>query len=116
MMPGMDGLELCRKIREDDRTSHIPFIMLTARADKESRISGFDTGADDYIIKPFEQDVMIARMNNLLRERKIQREKFARQWAISGSTTDIPSSDERFIETINNILEKNYHKHDFTTG
>lgn len=116
MMPGMDGLELCRKIREDDRTSHIPFIMLTARADKESRISGFDTGADDYIIKPFEQDVMIARMNNLLRERKIQREKFARQWAISGSATDIPTSDERFIETINNILEKNYHKYDFTTG
>ena len=58
---------------------------------------------------------MIARMNNLLKERKMQREKFARHWAISGTGSEIHASDNKFIRTINSILEKNYHRHDFTT-
>jgi signal transduction histidine kinase/AraC-like DNA-binding protein len=115
LMPEMDGIEFCRKIREDDRTSHIPFILLTARADKESRIIGFDTGADDYIIKPFEQEVMISRMNNLLKERTIQREKFTHQWAKTSIEISSTITDDKFILTINSLLGNNYNRHDFGT-
>jgi signal transduction histidine kinase/DNA-binding response OmpR family regulator len=115
MMPVMDGIEFCRKIREDGRTSHIPVILLTARADKDSRITGFDTGADDYVIKPFEQEVMISRMNNLLKERKMLREKFAHQWIETGTTSHVNDTDKKFLQTINELLEKNYTNHNFTT-
>jgi signal transduction histidine kinase/DNA-binding NarL/FixJ family response regulator len=115
MMPGMDGIEFCSKIREDDRTSHIPVILLTARADKESRISGFNIGADDYIIKPFEQEVMISRMHNLLKERKILREKFAQQWAETGTMIHAGTTGDKFIQIINEILEGNYSNHNFST-
>lgn len=108
MMPGMDGYELCRKIRGDDRTSHIPIIMLTAKAGKENLLTGYGCGVDDYLAKPFDHEILQARINNLLNERKLLREKFTRKW-IDGSFENIPkSSDEKFIKKLNDILEKNY--------
>ncbi len=67
MLPGMDGLEVCRALRGDPATASIPIIMLTARADETDRIVGLELGADDYIAKPFSPNELIARMRALLR-------------------------------------------------
>jgi CheY-like chemotaxis protein len=113
MMPGMDGYELCRKIREDERTRHIPIIMLTAKAGKENFLSGYECGVDDYVIKPFDRELMLARIHNLLRERRLLREKFSKSWAGAGKELPPDTLDEKFIKKINEILEKNYTNPDF---
>lgn len=67
MLPGVDGLEICRKVREASHTQAIPIIMLTARAEESERIAGLETGADDYIAKPFSPNELVARVRALLR-------------------------------------------------
>jgi signal transduction histidine kinase/DNA-binding response OmpR family regulator/ligand-binding sensor domain-containing protein len=70
MMPEMDGYGLCKQIRNDELISHIPIVLLTAKTDAESKVRGYEYGADDYVSKPFEQSVLIARINNLIDSRK----------------------------------------------
>jgi len=67
MMPGADGVEVCRRLRREDRTSHVPVIMLTARAAEEERVQGLDAGADDYVTKPFSVKELLARVRARLR-------------------------------------------------
>jgi len=69
MMPGMDGLEICRRIREDARTARIPILMLTAKASEPDRVVGLEIGADDYVTKPFSPRELVARVKALLRRR-----------------------------------------------
>ena len=77
MMPGMNGNEFCHNLKSDLNTSHIPVLMLTALSSVESLLEGYETGADDYIVKPFDERVLLARIRNLLDSRAILREKFA---------------------------------------
>ncbi len=67
MMPQMDGFEVCRQLRNDTRTSHLPILMLTSRSATQDKVTGFESGADDYVTKPFELDELLARMRSLLR-------------------------------------------------
>jgi two-component system phosphate regulon response regulator PhoB len=67
MLPGMSGLDLCRRVRQDPAYSHIPIIMLTAKGEEDHRIRGLETGADDYLAKPFSPRELVVRVNNLLR-------------------------------------------------
>jgi two-component system alkaline phosphatase synthesis response regulator PhoP len=67
MLPGLSGLEICRALRADDKTSALPIIMLTARGEESERILGLDVGADDYIVKPFSPSELMARVRALLR-------------------------------------------------
>lgn len=85
VMPGMDGLELCRRIRADDDLASTPIVLLTARGGDESRIRGYDTGADDYLTKPFLRAELRARVANLLRRRRTMRERLARSSSSSRS-------------------------------
>ncbi|MEX2559052.1 MAG: ATP-binding protein [Pirellulales bacterium] len=74
MMPVMDGYEFCRRIKDDPATAHIPFVMLTAKADKAMKIEGLDSGADDYLVKPFDTDELRARARSLVKLRRLHRE------------------------------------------
>ncbi|HRQ51862.1 MAG TPA: ATP-binding protein, partial [Agriterribacter sp.] len=79
MMPGMNGLELCHKIKNDTRTSHIPVILLTARSAEEQKLEGFETGANDYITKPFSFEMLQSRIRGLLAHREALRRLFQKQ-------------------------------------
>ncbi len=72
MLPGMSGIELAKRIRADSRTSSVPIIMLTARGEEQDKIAGLDTGADDYVTKPFSPRELVARIKALLRRRAPQ--------------------------------------------
>ncbi len=74
MMPGMDGLEVCRRLRQDSRTARVPIIMLTAKATEADRIVGLEIGADDYVVKPFSPRELVARVKAILRRTATQAE------------------------------------------
>jgi signal transduction histidine kinase/ligand-binding sensor domain-containing protein/DNA-binding response OmpR family regulator len=114
MMPEMDGVELCGKIRGDRVTSHIPVIMLTARADKESRLKGLGTGADDYLIKPFDADELRARVANLIRQRRMLREKYQLEFVKSDPfTIKIPDLQDDFMARVLESIQKHLGEHEF---
>lgn len=107
MMPQMDGFELCRKLKEDFRTSHIPIILLTAKADIPSRIEGLETGADAYIVKPFNQRELLVRMQKLLELRRKLFQRYATEKSPEISSDPVLQKEDRFIQKINEIIEKN---------
>jgi signal transduction histidine kinase/DNA-binding response OmpR family regulator len=113
MMPEMDGFEFCRRIKTDERTSHIPIILLTARASKESKLEGLDFGADDYLVKPFDADELIVRVRNLIDQRQKLRERFGREITVKPQDITITSIDEKFLQRAINIVEENISNSDF---
>lgn len=104
MMPKMDGFELCKKIKTDERTSHIPVILLTAKAAKEDKLEGFETGADDYIMKPFETDELRARIKNLIEQRKRLHEHFKKNGVLDFGQSYITSVDKKFLQKVLDII------------
>jgi signal transduction histidine kinase/DNA-binding response OmpR family regulator len=115
MMPTMDGFRLCERLKTDERTSHIPVILLTAKASQESRFEGLETGADDYITKPFDAKELQIRVRNLIEQREKLREKFRREGTFSLKEITITSADERFINRAMAILEAHISDQAFTT-
>jgi signal transduction histidine kinase/ligand-binding sensor domain-containing protein/DNA-binding response OmpR family regulator len=107
MMPGMDGFEFCNKIKSSEKTSHIPIIMLTARAAQEDKISGLDAGADDYLAKPFNTKELLARAKNLIENRRLLREKFSDNTLIKPSEISVSSRDQVFMEKLLKVVEAN---------
>jgi ligand-binding sensor domain-containing protein/signal transduction histidine kinase/DNA-binding response OmpR family regulator len=115
MMPGMDGNELCRKIKRDEKTSHIPVIMITALSSKEHTLEGLSNGADDFISKPFDLNVLQSKIENILSLRKAIREKYSGRMVISPTNVSISSPDEKFIKKAIEIVEKNIEDSDLDT-
>jgi signal transduction histidine kinase/DNA-binding response OmpR family regulator/ligand-binding sensor domain-containing protein len=115
MMPVMDGIDLSKKIKKDERTSHIPVILLTARASEEHKIEGFQTGIDDYITKPFSMDILKVRIHNLLESRKKLRDKFSHNIMFGNQeiSNDMNPIDVQFINRVIQIIEENITNFDF---
>ena len=104
MMPLMDGLEMCALLKKDERTNHIPIILLTARSTVENNIEGLNTGADDYICKPFHAKVLELKIKNLItRQKELQKKYSERIFSFSDEKT--PSPEEKFLENIKIIIE-----------
>ena len=117
MMPDMDGVQLCRAIKRNLRTSHIPVILLSAKADIADRLDGLKVGADDYIPKPFQMDELLAKMRNLMRTR----ESIIRHYTQNASADIEPSKvaqnplDEEFLNKASRIMNEHLDDSQFTT-
>jgi signal transduction histidine kinase/ligand-binding sensor domain-containing protein/DNA-binding response OmpR family regulator len=107
MMPKMDGFKLCEKLKTDERTSHIPVILLTAKAAKQDKIEGYETGADDYIMKPFEPDELKARIKNLIEQRKRLHQHFQKKGIFEIEQSKITSVDKKFLQKLILTINKN---------
>lgn len=107
MMPKMDGYEFCRSMKEDMRTSHIPIILLTAKSSEENKYSGIEAGADDYISKPFNIDMLKLKISKILEKQKKLHSSFKKKIDISPSEIEITPLDEKFVKKAVSIVEKN---------
>lgn len=108
MMPRMDGVEFCKAIRNNQITSHIPFILLTAKTDTNSKIEGMDCGADAYIEKPFSMQYLEACIKNLLDLRKLLHQKFSQMPMVPLNSIANNSMDDKFLTRMNKIIEENF--------
>jgi transcriptional regulator GlxA family with amidase domain len=106
-MPLMNGIDLCRKIKADARTQQIPVILLTALTGEEEQLRGLETGASDYITKPFSFEVMVSRIKNILAQQASLKKTFARKVEAVPTETAIQSNDQRFVQQALEIVEKN---------
>jgi AraC-like DNA-binding protein len=107
MMPVMDGNKMCELIRKDEKTSHIPVILLTAKAGEEDKIEGLETGADDYILKPFDPIELLVRIKNLIIQRNNLRQKYLRQAELHPTEVAVNSIDKLFLEKAIKFVEDN---------
>lgn len=103
----MSGTEMCLKIKNDFNICHIPVVLLTALSSAEQNIEGLQRGADDYVCKPFNARVLLARCNNLLRNRIILQKKFNQQKDFDTHSLASNPVDQKFLNTVNTIIEKN---------
>jgi len=113
MMPGVDGYELCRSVKSDVSTCHIPVILLTARASEESIVEGLETGADDYVTKPFNTRVLRARISNLIELRRQLQLSLNREMVLQPARMTVSAMDREFLNDLQAVLEKNLSDPDF---
>lgn len=108
MMPGIDGLELCSLIKNNLQTGHIPVILLTARTMVMHVKEGFLSGADDYVVKPFNIDVLLVRIYNLLAQREKLKSVYSKNFSLQsmGIEVETTSADEKFMQKLFKIIEK----------
>lgn len=112
MMPRMDGAEFCRRVRQNQLTSHIPFVMLTAKTDDDSKVTGMDVGADTYIEKPFSVQYLEACIRNMLQIRRNLMEKFSTQPLEPVTKIAQNPTDNKFLVKMNEIIEENFSNSD----
>ena len=113
-MPCMDGIELCRHLKSDLATSHIPVVLLTARSALMYKIDGLETGADDYVTKPFSMQLLTLRIKNLIQIRENLREKFGKSFDFSPSAVTVNSLDEDFLQRLLEAVEKHIDESEFS--
>jgi len=106
MMPKRDGYELCRTLKLDEKTSHIPIILLTAKAASENKIEGLDRGADDYLVKPFDPNELLARVRNLIEIRRRLRERFNVARPLKPGEIAVTSIDDTFLAKVMSAVEQ----------
>jgi len=113
MMPVMDGLEFCKKIKNNFSTSHIPVLLLTAKSSTPVRIEGYKVGADGYIAKPFDADLLIARIENIMELRHRLHNDFSNNMDVKKLEMEERSPDKLFLENLMNVLKNNYQETSF---
>ena len=113
MMPEMDGFEFTHNVKSDVEFSHIPVILLTAKVMAQSKVQGYELGADAYLEKPFSVEVLLARIENLLQSREKLRESFLKNPFIGAATVALNKSDEAFIRKLNEVIQESLSESDF---
>ncbi|MDN5287174.1 MAG: ATP-binding region ATPase domain protein [Mucilaginibacter sp.] len=114
MMPELDGLHFCKRVKQNIQTCHIPVVLLTARADTSQQIKGFEMGADDYVTKPFSMSLLEAKIQNILRSRKRLREYYSTSKEIIPENIAFNTLDEEFLRQAIAIVEANLSVSDFS--
>ena len=113
MMPELDGNEFCKLLRQDERTSHIPVIMLTAKVALEQQLEGLESGADLYLTKPYNIQLLKSYISNLLKSKDALRQRYSQKIFLEPSMVEIGTVDKKFMEKLMNIIETNLHDPDF---
>jgi AraC-like DNA-binding protein len=114
MMPEMDGIELCRLVKTNAETSHIPIILLTARMSQDVKQEGYETGADDYITKPFSFEILESRIHNLISQRERIKKTFQKHFKIEPGEIGITSLDEKLMNKALATVEQNMSDSEFS--
>jgi len=114
MMPGMDGIELCRRVKSDRTICHIPMILLTARTSEQQQLEGLETGADDYVTKPFNFQILEAKISNIINLRRNSRHVFKTKIDIEPRDIAVTSLDEQFMRKALELVEKNMSVTDYS--
>ena len=114
MMPNMDGYELCKRLKSNKKTNHIPVVLLTAKASHENKMEGLETGADDYLIKPFEEDELKVRIKNLIAIREQLQQKYHQEVWLKPKEIKVDSVHQKFLEKIKEVIEGNIDNSQFS--
>lgn len=114
MMPVMKGPELCEKIRSDSRTKHIPFILLTGKKEEEKALFALKVGVSDYITKPFNFDLLLTRIQNLISQRRAFQQAYSKKINVSASKVQIECPDDKFIRKALELIDDNLNNSDFS--
>ena len=112
-MPVMTGIELCNKLKNDERTSHVPIILLTAKSGNKNELEGVKTGADDYITKPFNSEILKLKVSNLIESRKKLRNRYSQELVLKPKDIAVTPTDELFFKKIQIILDEHLSDPDF---
>ena len=108
MMPVMDGIELSRRVKENFAVSHIPFLMLTAKTSNEAQLESYRTGVDEYLLKPFDETLLLTRIENILENRRRYQRKFFVEMNVDVLPIDDESSDKKFLNRLMEVVKQNY--------
>ncbi|CAL66667.1 two-component system sensor histidine kinase/response regulator hybrid [Christiangramia forsetii KT0803] len=114
IMPEMDGIEFCHHCKNDPATSHIPFLLLTAKDSQESELVAMESGADDYLIKPFNLELLQLKLKNIITKRNHLRKRFNREIILKPEDVTVTSADEKFLQQAMDIVENNMMNTDFS--
>lgn len=112
-MPICDGIELCNTLKTDERTSHIPIILLTAGIGEEHELQGLQSGADDFITKPFKLPILEKRVDNLIETRKVLRGRYSQEMVLKAKDIAITPTDEVFLNKLQNVLDEHLSNPEF---
>ena len=107
MMPEMDGLKMCQKLKENSKTNHIPVLLLTAKTGDKNELEGLKKGADDYLGKPFNSEILLARIKSLLEQKRILREHFQREFIMNPKEIILTNPDDKLIANAVKLIEEN---------
>ncbi len=114
MMPVMDGLEFCKVVKSDEQTSHIPLILLTAKSTVDSELKGLGAGADDYLTKPFNMEILELKIGKIITRREELRKRYKLEMAIEPSEVTVTSTDEKFLKQAMAVIEEHMMDTDFS--
>ena len=113
-MPGLSGIDFCKKVKNDPSISHIPVILLTAESSLEKKLEGMEGGADDYMVKPFEKELLLAKVGSLLKNRTNLQHYFYNEITLRETPFKIPEEYKEFLEKCIAVVEKYLDDEDFS--
>ncbi len=106
LMPDMDGVQLCEALKTDERTNHVPVLLLTSRSSTESKVEGLNAGADDYVTKPFNLEILLSRIGNLIHNRRRLQAKYSRVLTVEPTSYLCESAEEKFLRKVTTLIDE----------